>query len=52
MTPRELRSILFQVTNQELTVKELRHILFELEAQDEELTDVQMMQITKKQEEN
>lgn len=47
MTTRELRSILTEVENQELTVKELRALLFEIEEQDEELTKRKMYELTK-----
>ena len=46
MTTRELRKILFNVTNQELTVKELRAILFEIEEQDKELKDFEIAELT------
>lgn len=48
MTTRELRKMLFSVDNQELTVKELRAILFNVDEQDKELTDVDMMHLTRK----
>lgn len=48
MTTRELREMLFNVDNQELTVKELRDILFDVVDQDKELTDVTMMSLTNK----
>lgn len=37
MTPRELREILYHLSNQEMTVKELRKMLFEITDQDGEL---------------
>jgi len=46
MTTRELRNMLFNVENQELTVKELRAILFEVEEQDKELTTSEMSKLT------
>ena len=47
MTVRELREMLFNVENQELTVKELRAILFEVEEQDEELKVSDIIKLTK-----
>lgn len=47
MTVRELREMLFNVENQELTVKELRAILFEVEEQDKELTIFEINKLTK-----
>lgn len=47
MTVRELRNILYNVENQELTVKELRAMLFEIEEQDEEFTEVEMIKLTR-----
>jgi hypothetical protein len=38
MTPRELRALLFTITNQTTTVSDLRSALFAIEAQDTELT--------------
>lgn len=35
ITPRQLRTFLFNVQYQEMTVRELRSILFDLSAQDE-----------------
>jgi hypothetical protein len=35
ITPRQLRTILFNVKYQEMTVRELRRILYDLSAQDE-----------------
>ena len=47
MTVRELRNMLFNVDNQELTIKELRAILFEIDKQDEEITESQMLKLTR-----
>lgn len=47
MTARELRQMLFNVSDQELTVSELRAKLFELE-QDEELAPLELGQLTAK----
>lgn len=47
MTVRELRNMLFNVDNQELTVKELRAILFEIEEQDKEFSEVEMFKLTR-----
>lgn len=47
MTVRELRQMLFNVDNQELTVKELRDILFAVDEQDNELTDTQLKLLTR-----
>lgn len=49
MTTRELRKILMAVEKQEMTVKELRNILFEVENQDAELTDCDMIRLTKEE---
>ena len=49
MTVRELREMLFNVENQELTVKELRAILFEVEEQDEKLETIDMIKLTRNQ---
>ncbi len=46
MTTRELRMELFNVTDQDLTVRELREILFEAD-QDEELTRKGLEQLTR-----
>lgn len=46
MTTRELRNILFNVENQELTVRELRIILFGVDNQDEEITEFQINKLT------
>lgn len=51
MTTRELRQMLFTVDNQEITVKELRAILFNVDEQDEELTENDLMRLTRKEEE-
>lgn len=48
MTTRELRNLLFNVENQNLTVKELRALLFETEEQDKELTETEIARITRK----
>ena len=48
MTTRELRKMLFEVVNQELTIKELRDILFQVEDQDKELTDTAIKRLTYK----
>jgi len=37
MTTRELREILFYLSNQEMTVEELRAMLYQIEDQDAEL---------------
>lgn len=47
MTTRELREMLFNVENQELTVKELRAILFEVKEQDEELKASDIIKLTR-----
>lgn len=47
MTTRELREMLFNVENQELTVKELRAILFEVEEQDKEITTSKISKLTR-----
>lgn len=47
MTTRELRNMLFNVENQELTVRELRAILFEIDEQDEELTESEINKLTR-----
>ena len=49
MTVRELREMLFNVENQELTVKELRAILFEVKEQDKELKVYDMIKLTRAQ---
>lgn len=46
MTTRELRDMLFNVQNQELTVRELRAILFDVEEQDTELKAWDMIWLT------
>lgn len=46
MTTRELRKMLVEVENQEMTIKELRAILFEVDNQDRELTPVDLMKLT------
>lgn len=50
MTVRELREMLFNVENQEMTVRELRELLFNVDDQDEELTESQLMKLTKTEE--
>lgn len=45
MTPRELRQLLFQIDNQNMTVKELREKLFRFENQDKELTSDDITEI-------
>lgn len=47
MTVRDFRRMLFNVENQELTVKELWDILLQSEEQDEELTEEKIMEVTK-----
>ena len=49
MTYRELRQVLTEVEDQELTVKELRAKLYELEDQDAEVTERGLYTLTKKQ---
>ncbi len=49
MTTRELREMLFNVENQELTVKELRAILFNVENQDDELEVCEIIKLTRNQ---
>lgn len=46
MTTRELRQMLVEVENQDMTIKELRDILFEIEDQDRELRPVDLMKLT------
>lgn len=46
MTTRELRKMLVEVENQEMTIKELRAILFEVDNQDRELIPVDLMKLT------
>lgn len=46
MTTRELRKILTAVDDQKMTVKELRALLFEVEAQDDEITEEDMLRLT------
>ncbi len=46
MTTRELRQMLTEVANQNMSVKELRAILFEVEDQDAELKPVDLMKLT------
>ena len=47
MTTRELRQILFEVDNQDLSIKELRAILFNIDEQDEELSNSKLNEITR-----
>ena len=47
MTIRELRALLFNVENQDLTVKELRALLFQVDEQDAEITETQLMNLTR-----
>ena len=37
MTPRQLRDILFDIDDQEMTIKELRYKLFNIKQQDTEI---------------
>lgn len=46
MSARELREMLTEVGNQNMTVKELRAILFEMEDQDAELDTKNLMKAT------
>lgn len=46
MTTRELRQMLTEVENQNMTIKELRNILFEVEDQDAELEPVDILKLT------
>ena len=46
MTARELRQMLFEVENQNLTVKELRQLLFTIDNQNEELTAETVKNVT------
>ena len=50
MTVRELRHILFEVENQQLTVEELRAILFNVDEQDEELKAGTIAELTRDEE--
>lgn len=45
MTIRQLRQMLTEVDNQEMTIRELRAALFEQQEQDEELTGVMIHRI-------
>ncbi len=38
MTPKEIRNFLFEIRNQDLTIKELRSLLFDLRAHEKEFT--------------
>lgn len=46
MTTRELRQMLTEVENQNMTVKDLRAILFEVGDQDTELKPIDLMKLT------
>lgn len=46
MTARELRQMLVEVENQDMTIKELRAILFDIDNQDKELEPIEMMKLT------
>ncbi|MCI8978696.1 MAG: hypothetical protein HFI99_17090 [Lachnospiraceae bacterium] len=46
MTTRELRKMLVEVENQNMTIKELRDLLFGIENQDAELKPVDVMKLT------
>lgn len=46
MTTRELRQMLTEVENQNMTIKELRDLLFKVEEQDMELKPVDLMKLT------
>jgi len=50
MTPRELRALLFQIDNKNLTVEELRNKLFDLTNQDNDITYDEINIINGKQE--
>ncbi len=45
MKIRELRALLFNLDNQDMTIKELRSILFQVENQDKELTNSDMLEL-------
>ena len=51
MTPRELRALLFQIDNRNLTVEELRNKLFDLTNQDNDITYDEINIINGKQQE-
>ncbi|MCD8015144.1 MAG: hypothetical protein LUG99_18615 [Lachnospiraceae bacterium] len=46
MTYRELRQVLTEVDNQQMTVKELRDLLFEIENQDKAIEDNDILKLT------
>ncbi|MCD7958384.1 MAG: hypothetical protein LUF89_02375 [Ruminococcus sp.] len=46
MTYRELRQVLTEVDNQQMTVKELRDLLFEIENQDKTIEDNDILRLT------
>ncbi|MCC8076854.1 MAG: hypothetical protein LIO41_07495 [Ruminococcus sp.] len=46
MTYRELRQVLTEVDNQQMTVKELRDLLFEIENQDKVIEDNDILRLT------
>lgn len=46
MTIRELRSVLTEIDNQNMTVQELRAILFDQEDQDQELNSMDLFKMT------
>ncbi len=46
MTTRELRQMLTEVDNQNMTIKELRDLLFAIEDQDAELKPADLMKLT------
>lgn len=48
MTIRELRNILFSVSNQSISVQDLRHKLFDIEDQDGQTTTEEICEILRK----
>lgn len=50
-TIRQLRGILFELDNQEMTIKELRELLFAVEAQDAEMTPMDVKLAVRREEE-
>lgn len=46
MTIRELRQVLTEIDNQNMTVKELRAILFAQDDQDKEITPTDLLKLT------
>ena len=46
MTTRELRQMLTEVDNQNMTLKEMRDLLFAIEDQDAELKPADLMKLT------